>query len=137
MSDTDLVLDTDVVIEILRGDNRAGEWLANVESLVIGIPVIVWMEILVGGRDKQEQKGFIEQLAGYTILYLESGNSERAREWFEQFHLSHGVGILDRLIAAIAFRLAKPLYTFNLKHFQIIPGLHAQASYERSGRHTA
>jgi tRNA(fMet)-specific endonuclease VapC len=134
MSDTDMVLDTDVLIEILRGDSRAGEWLASVESLVIGIPVIVWMEILVGARDKQEQRGFIEQLAGYTILHLESGDSERARQWFEQFHLSHGVSILDCLIAAIAIRLSKPFYTFNLKHFQVIPGLEVQAPYERLQR---
>jgi tRNA(fMet)-specific endonuclease VapC len=134
MSDTDMVLDTDVLIEILRGDSRAGEWLASVESLVIGIPVIVWMEILVGARDKQEQRGFIEQLAGYTILHLESGDSERARQWFEQFHLSHGVGILDCLIAAIAIRFNKPFYTFNLKHFQVIPGLEVQAPYERLQR---
>jgi predicted nucleic acid-binding protein len=108
--------------------------LANVESLVIGIPVIVWMEILVGARDKQEQRGFIEHLAGYTILQLESGDSERARQWFEQFHLSHGVGILDCLIAAIALRLRMPFYTFNLKHFQVIPGLEVQAPYERLQR---
>ena len=41
MSDPDLVLDTDVLIEILRGHRQAEEWLASVESLVIGIPVIV------------------------------------------------------------------------------------------------
>jgi tRNA(fMet)-specific endonuclease VapC len=137
MNDADLVLDTDVLIEILRGDSRAGEWLASVESLVIGIPVIVWMEILVGARDKQEQRVFTELLAQYAILHLESGDSERARQWFEQFHLSHGVGILDCLIAAIAFRFAKPFYTFNLKHFQVIPGLDVQAPYERLGQHRA
>ena len=48
--------------------------------------------------------------------------------------LSHGAGILDCLIAAIAFRLAKPFYTFNLKHFQIIPELDAQAPYVRTPR---
>jgi predicted nucleic acid-binding protein len=136
MNDADLVVDTDVLIEILRGDGRAGEWLVSVESLVIGIPVIVWMEILVGARDKQEQRVFTEQLAQYSILHLESGDSERARQWFEQFHLSHGVGILDCPIAAIAFRLGKPFYTFNLKHFQVIPGLSVQVPYERSGQHT-
>jgi predicted nucleic acid-binding protein len=134
MSEADLVLDTDVLIEILRGDSWAGEWLTSVESLVIGIPVVVWMEILVGARDKQEQRGLIEQLAGYTILQLESGDSERAQQWFEQFHLSHGVGILDCLIAAIAIRLSKPFYTFNLNHFRVIPGLEVQAPYERLQR---
>lgn len=135
MSDADVVLDTDVLIEILRGNSRAEEWLASVESLVLGIPVIVWMEILVGARDKQEQRVLVEQLARYRILHLESGDSERARQWFEQFHLSHGVGILDCLIAAVPLRLAKPFYTFNLKHFQVIPELEVQAPYERLQQH--
>lgn len=134
MNDADVVVDTDVLIEILRGDSRAGVWLASIESFVIGIPVIAWMEILIGARDKQEQRVLAEQLARYRILHLESGDSERARQWFEQFHLSHGVGILDCLIAAIPHRLAKPFYTFNLKHFQVIPGLETQAPYERLQR---
>jgi len=132
MSDTDLVLNTDVLIEIVRGDRRVQEWLASVESLVIGIPVIVWMEIMLGARDKQEQGALAEQLARYPVLHLESGDSESARQWFEQFHLSHGVGILDCLIAAIAIRLGNPFYTFNLKHFQVMPGLDVQAPYVRA-----
>jgi predicted nucleic acid-binding protein len=132
MSDTDLVLDTDVLIEIIRGDRRAQEWLASVESLVIGIPVIVWMEIMLGARDRQNQRVLTEQLARYPVLHIESGDSESARQWFEQFHLSHGVGILDCLIAAIAMRLRNPFYTFNLKHFQVISGLDVLASYDRA-----
>jgi tRNA(fMet)-specific endonuclease VapC len=95
------------------------------------------MEIMLGARDKQEQRVLTEQLARYPVFHLESGDSESARQWFEQFHLSHGVGILDCLIVAITFRLAKSFYTFNLKHFQVIPGLHTQAPYERLGEHMA
>jgi tRNA(fMet)-specific endonuclease VapC len=90
------------------------------------------MEIMLGARDKQEQRMLTEQLARYPVLHLESGDSERARQWFEQFHLSHGVGILDCLIAAIAIRFGNPFYTFNLKHFQVIPGLDGQAPYARA-----
>ncbi len=134
MSDVDVVLDTDVLIEILRGDSQAGTWLACIEPLVVGIPVLVWMEILLGARDKREQTSLGEQLARYTILHLESGDSERSRQWFEQFHLSHGVGVLDCLIVAIAVRIGKPFYTFNLKHFQVIPALDVHAPYQRSGQ---
>ena len=134
MNDADFACDTDVLIEILRGDSRAGEWLSTIESLVIGIPVIVWMEILMGARDKQEQRTFAELLAQYPILHFEAGDSERARQWFGEFHLSHGVGILDCLIAAIAFCLRKPFYTFNLKHFQIIRVIDVQAPYVRMQR---
>lgn len=131
MSDVDVVLDTDVLIEILRGDSRAGTWLASIEGLIVGMPVLVWMEILLGARNKQEQTALSEQVARYTILHLESGDSERSRQWFERFHLSHGVGVLDCLIAAIAVRIGKPFYTFNLKHFQVISALAVHAPYQR------
>lgn len=131
MPDVDVVLDTDVLIEIFRGSNLAKTWLARIESQVIGIPVFVWMEILLGARDKQEQQALVADLARYTILHLESGDSQRAQHWFEQFHLSHGVGILDCCIATIPVRLSTPFYTFNLKHFRIIPGLAARAPYRR------
>jgi predicted nucleic acid-binding protein len=102
------VLDRDVLIEILRGDDRAKTWLASIESSVIGIPVFVWMEILLGARDQQEQQALAADLARYTILHLESGDSPKAQQWFAQFHLSHGIDILDCLIATIPARLSKP-----------------------------
>jgi predicted nucleic acid-binding protein len=129
--DVDVVLDTDVLIEIFRGDDLAKTWLANIESQVIGIPVFVRMEILLGARDRQEQQTLSEDLARYTLLHLESGDTQRAQSWFEQFHLSDGIGILDCLIATIPVRLQKPFYTFNLRHFRVIPGLNAQAPYQR------
>jgi predicted nucleic acid-binding protein len=135
--EVDLVVDTDVLIDALRGDNRAGAWLATIEPQVLGIPVLVWMEILLGVRDKQEQQAVSQELARYVIVQLESGDSQNAQQWFEQFHLSHGIGIMDCLIAAIAVRVGKPFYTFNLKHFQVIPGLDARAPYERPAVPTA
>lgn len=131
VSEVDVVLDTDVLIEILRGDDRAKAWLARIESYVIGIPIFVRMELLLGARDKQEQQDLVENLARHRILHIESGDSQRAQQWFEQFHLSHGIGILDCLIATAPFRLGCPFYTFNLKHFRVIPGLDVHAPYRR------
>jgi len=37
VSDVDVVLDTDFLIEILRGDSRAGTWLAS--TIVIALPI--------------------------------------------------------------------------------------------------
>ena len=137
MPEVDLVVDTDVLIDALRGDNRARAWLATIEPQVLGIPVLVWMEILLGVRDKREQQVVSQELARYVILHLESSDSQNAQQWFGRFHLSHGIGIMDCLIAAIAVRVGKPFYTFNLKHFQVIPGLDARAPYERPSVPTA
>lgn len=38
MPNVDVVLDTDVLIEILRGNDQAKAWLASIESHIIGIP---------------------------------------------------------------------------------------------------
>ncbi len=132
MADVDVVVDTDVLIEVLRGEEQAGAWLASIVQQVLGIPVLVWMEILLGARDQQEQRTLRSALARYVILHIESGDSQQAQQWFEQFHLSHGVGIMDCLIAATALRIGKPLYTFNVRHFRMMPGLDARVPYERS-----
>ncbi len=131
MADVEFLTDTDVLIEFLRGNARASEWLKANQEQVLGIPVLSLMEILQGARNKQEQRMLAEQLNTYTIVHLDKGDSERALKRFEEFHLSHGVGILDCLIAAIAVRIGKPFYTFNLKHFQVFPALDAREPYER------
>lgn len=133
MGDVDLVVDTDLLVEALRGDNTARAWLAARERSVLGIPVLVRMEILLGARDAREWRTLDKELDRYRILHLENGDSERARDWFDQFHLSHGIGILDCLIATIPFRLRAPFYTFNVKHFLVIPGLDARVPYPRAG----
>jgi predicted nucleic acid-binding protein len=125
--EVDVVLDTDVLSEVLRGADQAKAWLASNASNVIGIPIFVRMEILPGARVKREQHTLSEDMPRYTILHLETGDSPKAQRWFEQFHLSHGVGILDCFIATFPVRLLKPFYTFNLKNFRIIPGLDARA----------
>ena len=131
MVDVDFLTDTDVLIEFLRGNGRAGIWLKASQEQVLGIPVLAFMEVLQGARSRREQRMLTEQLSMYTIVHPDGGDSEQALSWFEEFHLSHGVGILDCLIAAIAVRIGKPLYTFNLKHFQVFPALDAREPYER------
>ena len=131
MADVDFLTDTDVLIEFLRGNARAGMWLKTNQEQVLGIPVLALVEILQGARNRREQRMLAKQLNTYTIVHLDGGDSEQALSWFEEFHLSHGVGILDCLIAAIAVRIGKPFYTFNLKHFQVFLALDVREPYER------
>ena len=134
MVEPDLVLDTDILIEILRGTPEAAKWLNAHRDRTIGIPVIVRMEILQGARNKREQQVLIRELRKFHVLHLESGDTERALSWFESFYLSHNLGIMDCLIASIAVRLDKPLYTFNIKHYRPIKELDVQLPYRRSSR---
>jgi len=131
MAESELLLDTDVLIEILRGTPEAAAWLSAHSDQTIGIPVVVRMEILQGARNKREQQALIRELRRFQVIHLEHGDSERALAWFEAFYLSHSLGIMDCLIASVAVRLGKPLYTFNLKHYRPIRELNAQMPYHR------
>jgi len=129
VAEPDLLLDTDVLIEVLRGSPQAGRWLEGLGNQRIGISVLTRMEILQGARDRREQEALIAQLNDYHMVLLEAGDSEQALRWFEDYHLSHGVGIMDCLIAASALRVGKPLYTFNVKHYRVIPEVNIQQPY--------
>ena len=127
----ELVLDTDVLVEALRGRPEAVAWLKSRSVSAAGIPVIAWMELVQGARDRAEQEQVITRLAAHSILHLETGDSRVASAWFVAHWLSHKIGILDCLIAAIAVRVGAPLYTFNTAHFRVIPGLDVRSPYDR------
>jgi predicted nucleic acid-binding protein len=71
-------------------------------------------------------------LDAYTTLHLQPEDSARALEWFKRFRLSHGIGILDCLIASIALRAQKPLCTFNARHYAALPDLSLSTPYSRT-----
>jgi predicted nucleic acid-binding protein len=100
MTRPDLVLDSDVLIEILRGRPEASQWLTSLGGQTVGISVVTRMEILQGVRDRQEQTILIAHLNRYELMLLDAGDAIQSLEWFEAYHLSHGVGIMDCLIAA-------------------------------------
>jgi hypothetical protein len=131
MADPSLLLDSDVLIDFFRGSPQAADWLSTNRDAVIGIPVIVLMEVLQGARSAAEQGSIREQLEAFSVQHLETGDSQRALEWFATYRLSHGTGIMDCLIGAIAARLSVPFYTFNVRHFGPIAGVHARQPYER------
>ncbi len=67
------------------------------------------------------------------IEHIDADDSRRAASWFATYRLSHGVGMLDCLIAAAALRTAVPIYyTFNLSHFAPISSIDARQPYARA-----
>ncbi len=132
MDEVDFLLDTDVVIELMREVDDVVAWAGAHRDKAIGMSMLVRAEVLAGAGSRQEQDEIHRELRKYATIHIAPVDSRQAVEWFEQFHLSHGLGIVDCLIAASSVRLGKPLYTFNMKHFRAIPGLDAAAPCERT-----
>lgn len=60
-----------------------------------------------------------------------ASDGERALSAFAQHHLSHGLGLLDALIAATAIGLGATLVTYNLKHYRMLTSLRMEQPYAR------
>lgn len=121
------LLDTAVVIDLLRSYSPSHEWLARQSRL--GIVPIVWLEIIQGAENLRAQKKAVELLRHFERIDLEPVDYDWAIRQALRYRLSHSVGVMDCLIAAAASRLELPLYTRNLKHFAPILGSLARNPY--------
>lgn len=116
-----ILLDTDVMVDILRGYEPAKEWLNSVRE--IGIPGLVAMELIQGCQNAREQKQLEKALAGYPLYWLDEDSCNNALTNFSAHHLSDNIGLLDALIAETAISTNAELATFNVKHYRVLKGL--------------
>jgi predicted nucleic acid-binding protein len=115
---TGVVLDSDVIIEILRG--RAGALEAAVALEESGVPTyctaVSWAEIYAGVRPREEPltRAFFEARGEVP---LDGRTGRRAGGYLARYARSHGVEIADALVAAAAATSGLRLWTLNRKHY--------------------
>lgn len=68
-------------------------------------------------------------MKAFEMIHLTEVDSHWAMQAQMVYELSHGVGMMDCLIASVSHRLQLPLYTHNLKHFSPLLGDLAQKPY--------
>ena len=124
-------LDTDVLVDCLRGLPAAERWLqAHAEDEFV-VPGIAAMELLVGARDRADLKRIQAFLRGFEVIWPDAREFARAWDLLAAHHLASGVGIPDAIIAAQAIERSLRLQSLNLKHYRVFPGLNVQAPYQR------
>ena len=122
-------LDTAILVDILRGYGPALAWSKTNAHSDLAITTITWMEVMVGVENAQKQRKTAHFLSGFPMEYVTRLDLDWAMKQLATYRLGCGVGILDCLIAAPAYRLQLPLYTRNLKHFTPLLGDLAQQPY--------
>ncbi len=126
-----LLLDTDVMIDVMRRYQPALVWLQESAVAPIALPGLVAMELIQGCRRRDEQQRIENGLRRYPLYWPMQTDCTRALADFSNFHLSHGLGLLDALIAETAVGLNLPLVTFNEKHYRVISNLQTVQPYHR------
>jgi predicted nucleic acid-binding protein len=122
-----LILDADVVIDLLRNHGGATTWLSGVVKPPT-ISGVAALEVLYGARDSTELRRTEKFLARFPIEWPTLADVQSMRI-FAPLRLSHGIGILDALTAALALRLGESVATFNTKHFNAVPGVRTFQPY--------
>jgi predicted nucleic acid-binding protein len=123
-----ILLDTDVMVDILRGYEPAREWLKSAQE--IGFLGLVAMELIQGCQNAREQKQLEKTLSAYQLLWPDENDCNRALLSFSSRHLSDNIGMLDALIAETAIGVNAELATFNVKHYRVLKGLQSVQPYE-------
>jgi len=103
--------------------------MANMASSTIALPGIVALELLQGCGNLTDQRRVERELQRFTLYWPTLADCQRAYRDFAAFRLSHGIDLLDVLIANTAVGLNEPLATFNLKHYGIITALQTIQPY--------
>ncbi len=116
------LLDTDILIDLQRGYAPAVTWFAGLAAAP-SVPGIVVMELIQGAQNQPQIQKALKQVAPLQVVWPTEVDCQRALADFASLHLSHGLGLLDSLIAATALGLSAPLCTFNVKHYQMVAGL--------------
>ena len=118
-----MIIDTDVLIWYMRGNERAYQLIEKLTEF--SISVITYMELVQGMRNKNELNSLRKALHVWNtkILYLSEEISAKAMFLVEQHYLSHSLQLADALIGSTAIHYGLPLVTANDKHYKIIKGL--------------
>lgn len=122
-----IIIDTDILIDIGRGDNTAIECLQRVEKqFQLVISAVTQMELIVGCRNKVELQDLEKFLQHFQILKITEQITDRAVSLLGQYRLSHGLLIADALIAATALEYDEAFITKNQRDYRFIADLKLQ-----------
>ena len=123
-----VLLDSDVIIDYLRGQPAAGRYVDGLAAAPT-CSEVTRVEVLRGVRSP-ERRVTERFLATIRWALVDEGISGLAGELGRRFRRSHvALGVADLVIAATAQRLEMPLATLNVRHFPMFDGL--EPAYRR------
>ncbi len=117
-----LVLDTNLLIGLLRQYPAALKWFKSVVHESPIIPGFVVMELVAGCKNKRELLEVDQLVKTFPVYWPTASEASNSLEYLKAYYKMSGRGIVDALIAACAIGLRAPLCTFD-KDFRPVPRL--------------
>jgi predicted nucleic acid-binding protein len=117
-----VLIDTDVLIDFLRGLEKAKNFVAGLPEQVY-ISAITVAELHIGVRNSKERAALTEFLDTLETIALDAELAAEGGLIRRDYGKSHGVGLNDALIAATALKNRLQLVTLNDKHYPMVKNL--------------
>lgn len=114
-----LLLDTDVLVEYLRGREDAIEYLESLDSDLY-VSAISVAELFVGVRNREEEESLSQFIMAFTVVPVAEKIARLGGLYRRDHGPGSGTGLADALIAATAMESGARLVTFNWRHFPMI-----------------
>lgn len=124
-----LLIDTDVLIEYLKGRAEAVEYLEGLTSDLY-LPAISVAELFAGVKGDEQEKSLGHLLQAFVVLPVTESTARLGGLYRRDYRPSQGTGFADALIAATAEEKGADLVTFNRRHFPMVSKI--TVPYDRS-----
>ncbi len=114
-----LLFDTNVLIDYLRNISPAVKYLETLSDNVV-ISSLSVGELHAGARNDKEiemLKGFV---ASFEVVSADASICRMGGNFRARYGPSHGIDLIDGIIAATAVSLNVALVTLNRKHFPML-----------------
>jgi predicted nucleic acid-binding protein len=117
-----LLIDTDVLIDYLRGNSQGIDYLENITGLLL-VSSITVAELYAGVREGKERTALESFIMVFEVVPVDEKIATLGGLYRRDYGKSHGVGLADALIAATASIKQAKLVTLNQKHFPMVTDL--------------
>ena len=118
----EMLVDTDVLIDFLRGNEEAIAFIDGFSSHIILSPIVV-AELYAGVKGTNELSVLDDFVSLFRIVPLDAEIVKAGGLYKRDFGKSNGVGLADAILAATADKENAELKTLNVKHYPMIKGL--------------
>ncbi len=117
-----ILVDTDVWIDFLRGNDKAITFIDEHSPHIILSPIVV-AELYAGVKGANERSVLDNFVSLFRVVPIDAEIAKAGGLYKRDFGKSHGVGLADAILAATADKENAEVKTLNVKHYPMFKGL--------------
>ena len=117
-----VLIDSDIVIDFLRGEKQALT-LLKAETDALCFSAVTVAEIHAGVRGAREEEEVDRLFSLIPVFAVSHDIARHAGKFVKQYRASHAVELPDAIIAATCIAHDALLYTLNVKHYPMFKNI--------------